>query len=130
MHSFTNMPAPHCSWLFLFTIVTAHDKVSQSCTSPKRMYMSEKVFTCVHEIHILKQTPNATRIWRTSFGLIYFSLIKLFDNNYNLTTLEKKVCHARTSTGLLGENRKSCCTCNWLLYMVTTYALQLSVGCR
>jgi len=28
---------------------------------------------------------------------------------------KKKFCHVRTSTGLLEENRKSCCTWNWLV---------------
>ena len=59
-----------------------------------------------------KQTPNATRIL-TYILFCFYSYQNNFHWLHFLTII--KIWHARTSTGLLDENRKSCCTWNWLV---------------
>ena len=59
-----------------------------------------------------KQTPNATRIL-TYILFCFYSYQNNFHWLHFLTII--KIWHARTSTGLLDENRKSCCTWNWFV---------------
>ena len=62
---------------------------------------------------------NATRILAYIFVFIFIKKIFFMDNTSTTITIwlrwQNSFGHARTNTGLLDENRKSCCMWNWLI---------------